>query len=148
MAPLSWRPSLSHGPCGAPLWWTAPTKVEVAFVVIQGVVSVGVDGKCCGISVEFSGVGVCGVCGAFRRGRRGSVRHDVSYLFSVWTAVRHHGWSTAAPSSRGLLGILRLGPACGLGSFSQHSRQDHKNSGQQMKTAQWHTDTICDSGYC
>lgn len=102
----------------------------------------GVPGGRYGISVELSGVRVAGVGGAVCRGQGVSVHHDLSCLICVQAAGRGRGGggcpsesstpaSAAAPSSRGLLGALRFGPACGSGAGGQHGHQYHKESGQE-----------------
>lgn len=97
---------------------------------------------CYGIGVELSGVWFDGVGGAVCRGHGVSVHHDLGCLICVQAAGG--GWgggggpsqsstpaSAAAPSSRGLLGALRFGPACGSGTGGQHGHQDHQESGQE-----------------
>lgn len=151
-APLSWwsrQPSLSHGPNRASFWWTALTEVEEAFVVVKGIVSMGVPRGCYGIGVELSGISVAGVGGTVRWGQGVSVHHDLSCLICVQAAGRGHGRgggpsisSTTAPGSRGLLGALRFGPACGSGTGGQHGHQDHKESGEEDKAKGWHNEGL------
>lgn len=104
----------------------------------------GVPGGRYGIGVEIRGVSFAGVGGAVCRGQGVSVHHDLSCLISVQAAGRRWGRSggpsessttasasAAAPSSRGLLGALRFGPACGSGAGGQHGHQYHKESAQE-----------------
>lgn len=147
-APLSRRSrwsSLSHGPYGAFLWWTALTKVKEALVVVEGIVSKGVPGGRNGVGVEISRVGVAGVGGAVCRVQGVRVHHDLGRLICVHAGGRccrgggpsEPSTSTtaaaaaAAPSSRRLLGALRSGPACGSAGGGQHGHQYHEEGGQE-----------------
>lgn len=79
-----------------------------------------------GINVEISRVSVTGVGGAVHRGQGVSVHQNISRLICVQAGGGCCGGcgpsespsptSTTAPSSRGLLGALRFGPACGSGT--------------------------------
>lgn len=104
----------------------------------------GVPGGRYGVCVELGGVRVAGVGGAVCRGQGVSVHHDLGCLICVQAAGRGRGRgggpsesstpasaSAAAPSSRGLLGALRFGPACGSGAGGQHGHQYHKEGGQE-----------------
>lgn len=157
-APLSRRSgwsSLSHGPYGAFLWWTALTKVEEALVVVKGIVSKGVPGGRNGVGVEISRVSVAGVGGAVCRVQGVRVHHDLGCLICVHAGGRCRcgggpsepststtATAAAAPSSRRLLGALRSGPACGSAGRGQHGHQYHEKGAQEYDANRSHTEGV------
>lgn len=85
--------------------------------------------------MEISRVSVAGVGGTVCRGQGGRVHHNISGCICVHAGRRcccGGGLSEyIRPSSRGLPGGLRFGPARGPGAGGQHGHQHHKDSGQE-----------------
>lgn len=112
---------VSIGPLGSSLWWAALTEVEVALIVIQGVIVRADTGwlraHCVVLRESVAGVG-----GQWLR-----LGRDEAHLGLRCTGGP--GGVVYCDLREGFLGVLVLGLGCGLGLNAGHRRECHHDDG-------------------